>query len=228
MEYSSNLVEELLSNFKNAGSTSERVEISIQLLNANANQQEICLMYSYWADKFNTDHDDPINDCPLVMKDYVLQYCPRRDISILDVCCGTGLGAKLLNKLGYNIIDGIDGSKSMLEKAYMLRVYRDLYYEILQEKSPILSIPEERLYDMIFCAACFCKTHLTGKNLPALLNRLTNGGILIMSEYSESEDEIGVFRIVKELKEQNIIEVLVSETKICYGVDSNFLVLKKI
>ncbi|KAK3102377.1 hypothetical protein FSP39_010919 [Pinctada imbricata] len=56
-------------------------------------------------------------------------YCPeqRSNISVLDIGAGTGRVACELRKVGFNIIDGLEPSQGMLEKAKQKDVYRNLY-----------------------------------------------------------------------------------------------------
>lgn len=228
MEYSSEVIKGLVEKFKVATSTQERIEICDQFLNLNMTQEDILLIYGSWAKSYNTDHKDEENNGPQLMQDFVLKYCPNKDINVLDICCGTGIGAKFLSDLGYKAIDGIDGSKEMLEEAKELGIYRDLYYELLRVDRPIESIPQDRKYELIICAACFVKHHLNGNHLRHIVNKMSKGGVLIMTEFSVEEDELQVFKEIKELKEQGIVDMICLEKKNLYGAMTNFVVLLKL
>ena len=226
-KYSSQRIKEILDEFKNTKSQEERVEVFIKFYDETPTKEEIVLFYKYWAETWDEDQKDEKHDCPKLMMEYVTKYCPNKDISILDVCCGTGIASKYFNSLGYTTIDAIDGSDSMLEKARLTKRYRDLYHEFLEENSPVMSIPKERLYDLVFCSSSFVKTILTGNNLPGLVEKIVKGGIMIMTEYSKTEDEIGVFKMLNLLEQKGEIEILLIEKKMCCDYEFNFIVFKK-
>ena len=48
----------------------------------------------------------------------------KKDISVLDLGCGSGLVGKQLHKRGYQNIDGLDLSEEFLEEAQKKGVYR--------------------------------------------------------------------------------------------------------
>ena len=49
-----------------------------------------------------------------------------KDVKILDMGCGTGLGGVTLNSKGYSNIDGLDASAGMIEKCQEKGVYRNI------------------------------------------------------------------------------------------------------
>lgn len=104
------------------------------------------------------------------------QFGQRRDISILDVGCGTGGMLDFLRRRGYVMLRGLDGSVDAV--AYCQQ--RELPVTLLN-LNDLTRFEPETPYDVIICNDVFC--YFTDTDLPVHLSsiaqRLKPGGILI-------------------------------------------------
>ena len=108
------------------------------------------------------------------------------DLRLFDFGCGTGLMGQELNKAGYNVIYGLDGSGDMVAVAETKDVYKKLW-EVLVGITPL---PAEILYDpnqpgsgfdAIFSSACMIKGHFPNVVYEEMLKVLRPGGHIIFS-----------------------------------------------
>ena len=92
---------------------------------------------------------------------------------ILDIGAGTGIIGSLLNKNGYQNIDGLDASPKMLEIAKQKNCYKNLINSIVASniKLPI----ENKSYDVIIMAGVFCPGHISVDAFSEIL-RITKPG----------------------------------------------------
>ncbi len=82
--------------------------------------------YNSMAEKYDevvlaSGHTDP-----QVVAEVVDNLLTDKDSDILELGCGTGLCAPPIRAKGFTNIDGIDGSKDMLQKAEEKGIYRQL------------------------------------------------------------------------------------------------------
>jgi len=97
--------------------------------------------YDRWAASYD-DHDPSTEiDEPLLLE----LAGPLEGCRVLDVACGTGRYARLLQRAGAKVI-GIDVSRGMLGRAHSLRV--------LQARSDRLPFAE-RSFDLVSCGLLF-------------------------------------------------------------------------
>merc|ERR550539_3361 len=61
----------------------------------------------------------------------------NRNISILDLACGTGLLGEEVGKNGYELVDGLDGSLGMLGQARKQGIFRDYILAVVDELGSI-------------------------------------------------------------------------------------------
>ena len=73
--------------------------------------------------------------------DNIEMHIPTKSSRILDVGCGTGMFGNELKSRGYNQLDGLDGSATMLALANQKNIYNKLYQHIV---SPDMSLPVDQ------------------------------------------------------------------------------------
>ena len=90
--------------------------------------------YDDWADTYDEDL--------VVVGNYTghikcveafLKLDLNRNISILDLACGTGLLGEEVGKNGYELVDGLDGSLGMLGQARKQGIFRDYILAVVEE-----------------------------------------------------------------------------------------------
>jgi SAM-dependent methyltransferase len=100
----------------------------------------------------------------------------RRDISILDVGCGTGGLMAFLRERGYTNLRGMDGSTDAIAACRE----RGLTVSLV-DLNELSEADEDDRYDAVVCNDVLC--YFLGDHLPALMRKLTNrlqpSGLLI-------------------------------------------------
>ena len=90
--------------------------------------------YDDWADTYDEDL--------VVVGNYTghikcveafLKLDLNRNISILDLACGTGLLGEEVGRHGYELVDGLDGSLGMLGQARKQGIFRDYILAVVEE-----------------------------------------------------------------------------------------------
>ena len=119
--------------------------------------------------------------------DGFVEACPDRRLSIIDLCCGTGLVGKALADLGYTTIDGLDISSKMLVEARKKGVYERLFQGDLTDRTAIA----DAVYDAVLCVGAFAAGHLGPKNLGELIRVAKPGAtiVLFMNGTPYAEDD---------------------------------------
>ncbi|HCR19847.1 MAG TPA: hypothetical protein DIU35_20410 [Candidatus Latescibacteria bacterium] len=160
-------------------------EIHYRVLNA-ANIDELKEIYKDWADAY--DHD-LINElgyvAPATTVNEFQSFLPNTQATILDAGCGTGLVGALLNEKGYQVIDGLDLSPEMLEKAKEKQVYRDL---IQADLTASLDLPDNQ-YDAVISVGAFTCAHVGPEAFNELLRITKPGGYICFSVRNSSWEE---------------------------------------
>lgn len=105
---------------------------------------------------------------------------------VLDVGCGTGLSGQALSDAGFNVIDGCDFSREMLEKADRRSIYRSLFQADLNR--PPLPC-EDDAYDAALAVGVFSYGHVSPDALDEILRVLKPGGALIVGVNGHFYDE---------------------------------------
>ena len=101
----------------------------------------------------------------------------NRNISILDLACGTGLLGGEVGHHGYDLVDGLDASLGMLGQARKQGIYRDYILAMVDELG---SIPiNDETYDVVMSSNGFAPGQIYPRAIPELLRVMRPGGYLI-------------------------------------------------
>lgn len=110
------------------------------------------------------------------------------DINVLDLGCGTGLGASLYRPYSKKLI-GVDVSPKMLKEAAAKEIYDQLEeFDILKEW------PFSNKFDLIYSSDVFVYLGKLEKILESISSNLLAGGILAFS-VERLDDEMGNYRL---------------------------------
>ena len=144
-------------------------------------------VYRGWADDYDREL---IEDFGYVAPEQAVavlcQQVPHRFTPILDMGCGTGLAGKRLAAEGYHVIDGLDLSPEMLDKARALGVYRNLGECDL---SGNIELPQ--IYGAILCVGVFSRKLSQPFDLAKLFCGRLPSGLLIATVNGRGWNDIG-------------------------------------
>jgi predicted TPR repeat methyltransferase len=99
-------------------------------------------------------------------------------INILDFGCGTGLvGEELRSKNVICVLDGIDISDNMIEKAMSKKCYNNFFKVNLLTEN-LVTIKQ---YDYIISSGVFLEGHVPFIIIPKLLIYLKSGGLMLLT-----------------------------------------------
>ena len=116
----------------------------------------------------------PLYVAPTIAVNEFQSHLQGKQIVILDAGCGTGLVGALLSEKGYRIIDGLDYSPQMLEKANEKQVYRDLAQADLTASLDI----SDNQYDAVISVGTFTCAHVGPVAFNELLRITKPGGYI--------------------------------------------------
>jgi predicted TPR repeat methyltransferase len=156
-------------------------------------------VYREWADNYDRDLIDEFGYlAPQAAVACLKTHLPSLNAPILDMGCGTGLVGQLLFDAGYQIIDGLDLSFEMLEKARALGVYRALGEADLTEQLTL-----EPIYQAVICVGVFSHQPSQPFDLARLFSALAPDGVLVATVNGKGWKEIGWEVLLEQSAEQN-------------------------
>lgn len=135
-------------------------------------------------DKWATSYDDDIDHLaggynnPERLVEVITEFVPNRGTRILDIACGTGRVGRILRDFGYDNVDGLDGSSSMLNIARKENIYKNYFQEIIED-SPMKTV-DSGTFDIVATTGSFTRNHLSAKCLKPLGQCLKKKGLFIM------------------------------------------------
>ena len=133
--------------------------------------------YQKWA----ASYDDEVGEQGYITPDRVamaLKCCvPDGQIPILDYGCGTGLSGVALYKAGFRVIDGMDPTPCMLEKAADKNVYGNLVSFDISDPEPV----RKGSYSVITAIGVIGSGAAPPQTFDLLMNALPSHGYLAFS-----------------------------------------------
>jgi predicted TPR repeat methyltransferase len=99
------------------------------------------------------------------------EHVTDRNVSIIDLGCGTGAAGTALRSMGFMTIDGVDISPEMLAVAASKLVYRNLAEADLNSSFVLPAAP----YDASICAGTFVHGHVGPDALAPITATLADG-----------------------------------------------------
>uniref|UniRef100_A0A1I8HHF8 Methyltransf_25 domain-containing protein n=1 Tax=Macrostomum lignano TaxID=282301 RepID=A0A1I8HHF8_9PLAT len=124
-------------------------------------QEQVADVYNRWSSTYEADLARvPLgyNNPKQLVDAFAKVMPPGQQCRILDVACGTGLVGERLRQLGYQRVDGIDGSEQMLETARRKGIYDGLHCELIGDQ--LVKCVPPRTYDALLTTGSFCPNHL--------------------------------------------------------------------
>jgi predicted TPR repeat methyltransferase len=133
-------------------------------------------------DQFSANYDARMRRelsyaAPEILKDLADLVMPgRRELSILDLGCGTGLAGAAFKPLAARL-DGIDLSPNMIDQARTRRIYDELTVGDIEQMRPECV----RKYDLVLAADTFVYLGELSKVMKNTANQLRPGGMLLFT-----------------------------------------------
>ena len=151
--------------------------------------------YDSWSESYDQDLLGNYGYCAhkIAAKAFA-NVLPDRRTNIIDVGCGTGLVAKELFEMGFEIIDGVDVSKGMLKQARALGIYRYLY----QHRIGLNVAASIAGYGGVLCVGSFGLGHMGKEDINNLI------------DMAKSDAPIVIFMNAEPFEEQNYIATIES------------------
>ena len=173
-------------------------------------------LYADWAETYDQTMLDGLSyRSPQRIASLAAMTEARRDVRVLDVGCGTGLLASYLRAEGFNRVDGLDYSASMLAVAKRESRIDKAFLRDLNER---LEMGDE-CYDMLVSTGTFTHGHVGAGCLPELLALLAPGGHLICTVHRDVWDDEGFGIGLRALTEAKVAAIRSREADRLFATD---------
>ncbi|MEV6232332.1 class I SAM-dependent methyltransferase [Saccharopolyspora shandongensis] len=138
-------------------------------------KEEAEAVYDEWAAEYDADMVQGMDYVAPANAANRLVHLAGDPEPVLDAGCGTGLVGAELAQRSVAVIDGIDLSRGMLEKARARGVYRDLAKADLTRR---LDIPDDT-YGAAICVGTITDGHVGPEVLNELVRVVRPGGLVV-------------------------------------------------
>lgn len=147
----------------------------MDLLHTADNHVDVVKLYSGIAEKFDKIQDalayvgakNGVKKCLEVGK-------VPKTARILDVGAGTGIVGEMLQSMGYDNLDALDGCQELLDKAKERNCYRNLFCSFV---SPDMELPVERkAYDVAVMPGVVYPAHILPTAFGQVIKVVKKGG----------------------------------------------------
>ena len=171
-------------------------------------------LYDEWASKYDddvsaADYATPELAAQAVTK--LLRSLDRKDITILDAGCGTGLVGLRLKDLLDDVrfsITGLDLSEKMLAMAEVKKVYDNLQQADLSQPLAL----ESNRFDVVVCVGTLTRGHVGPSVLGEFVRVAMPGGFVVATVLDEIWESAGFKKEVDRLSHTGQVEVLGLDT----------------
>jgi SAM-dependent methyltransferase len=181
-------------------------------------------LYDDWAERYDTDVAEDLGYvAPGIAADTVVEVAGT-DGTVLDAGCGTGLVGAALAQRGVAVIDGVDLSPGMLERARATGAYRSLEPADLTQP---LSTPADT-YDVVVCVGTLTHGHVGPEALREFVRVTRPGGSVVATVLVDAWEAGGFRAEVDGLVSAGRAEMVsadVTPYRTATGVEARMLVL---
>jgi len=149
-------------------------------------------VYNNWADNYD-DYVKSLNYTgPKEIVNHLVPYLENKHEkqNILDFGCGTGLVGEELKNYSYDyVLDGIDVSEKMIEKAESKQIYNKIFNIDLHKEDFKEDLKEDRKYNFIISSGVFLEGHVNFDVIDKLHKILEKDGIIIVTIRNSYKDK---------------------------------------
>jgi len=183
------------------------------------------VLYDEWAESYDADLADASQGyvAPELAADTVVRVAGT-DGTVLDAGCGTGLVGAALAERGVAVIDGVDVSPGMLERAGDTGAYRSL--EIADLTRPLPGPADA--YDVVVCVGTLTHGHVGPEALGEFLRVTRPGGTVVATVLDDVWESLGYRAEVDGLVSAgraDLVSADVTPYRAGVGVEARMLVL---
>lgn len=143
--------------------------------------EQVVDLYADWAKDYDRDLSKVQYNVPVTGAKFLAGLYPNaaeKNIRIIDVAAGTGLGAHYLQGYGFTNIDAIDISQEMLDEAEKKGLYKNL---ICDEFGPNPTKISQNTYDALLAVGCFTSDHMTHTSFSEFRRIVKPGGKIVFT-----------------------------------------------
>lgn len=133
--------------------------------------------YDKWADTYEAEVAQNAYATPARCAEALAATGVAKDTPILDFACGTGLSGVALSEAGFTVIDGMDISDAMLDKARAKALYRTLTKVASDAPPPV----PHGSYAIISAIGAIGPGAAPAEVIAPLLAALPQGGLFVIS-----------------------------------------------
>ncbi|ELU11755.1 hypothetical protein CAPTEDRAFT_223109 [Capitella teleta] len=139
---------------------------------------------------------------PRLVGEYFVKHtkdksCINKNIPILDVGAGTGLVAQIMHDIGFDNIDGVDASDTMLEFARGKSIYQRLYCAKLGEGNTLPMI--DNTYDAAVMSGIFVQGHVKLDALLDIIRLVKPGGLIVNAMREQNIHDVDEYMNIHEI-----------------------------
>lgn len=164
-------------------------------------------VYDAWAADY--DHDT-VDDMGYVAPALAAEALAERisdGARVLDAGCGTGLVGAELARRRETVLDGVDLSPGMLERARAREVYRSLETADLTRSLPIA----DDAYDAVICVGTLTGGHVGPGVLAEFVRITAPGGVIVATVHSHVWEDGGYRAEIDRLVDGGAVQAAVRE-----------------
>lgn len=166
-------------------------------------------LYDEWAATYDSDIVEAMGYVgPAVVATRLAELVPP-GATVLDAGCGTGLVGAELARRGDYVIDGVDMSPAMLDKARDTGVYRRLDVADLTARIAV----DDDTYDAVTCVGTLTEGHVGPEALAELVRVTVPGGLVVATILDPIWEPKGYRAAVDALAAENKAELREAEQR---------------